>query len=99
VLACETAAGARATQEPPQEEWRRPYPLFPRLLFVLDGTGLAGVDNRISALGSAAAQLGPTALPGVSVLAAALTVILRDGRSAPVWRPVHDPHQRVPWNH
>ncbi|MER5924959.1 replication-relaxation family protein [Streptomyces mirabilis] len=37
-------------QEPALEEWRRRYPLFPRVLFVLDGTGPAGVENRISAL-------------------------------------------------
>ncbi|MFJ9590390.1 replication-relaxation family protein [Streptomyces acidicola] len=37
-------------QEPTPEEWRRHYPLFPRVLFVLDSTGPAGVENRISAL-------------------------------------------------
>ncbi|MGW4823230.1 replication-relaxation family protein [Streptomyces sp. NPDC004227] len=43
--------GRRPTfQEPVLEEWRRRYPLFPRVLFVLDGTGPAGVENRISAL-------------------------------------------------
>ncbi|MFF8366919.1 replication-relaxation family protein [Rhodococcus erythropolis] len=85
--------------EPPQEEWRRHYPLFPRLLFILDGTGPVGVENRISALKSAAGQLTPDALPGVPVLAAALTDILHDGPSAPIWRPVQDPGQRVGWSH
>ncbi|MFE3249825.1 replication-relaxation family protein [Streptomyces sp. NPDC059209] len=33
-----------------QEVWRQRYPLFPRLLFVLDGTGPTGVNNRITAL-------------------------------------------------
>ncbi|MDL5205344.1 hypothetical protein QQS16_35815 [Streptomyces sp. ALI-76-A] len=37
-----------------QEEWRRHYPIFPRLLFVLDCTGPAGIENRISALHAAA---------------------------------------------
>jgi hypothetical protein len=76
------APGTRRRQiglEPLQEEWRRHYPLFPRLLFVLDGTGPAGVDNRIRALRTAACQLTPDALPGVPVLAAALTDILRNG--------------------
>ncbi|MFD7934214.1 hypothetical protein ACFV4T_06715 [Streptomyces sp. NPDC059755] len=31
--------GRRRAVEPVQEEWRRHYPVFPRLLFVLDGTG------------------------------------------------------------
>jgi hypothetical protein len=45
------APGRRPTlQEPGLEEWRRRYPLFPRILFVLDGTGPAGVENRIAAL-------------------------------------------------
>lgn len=33
-----------------QEVWRQRYPLFPRLLFVLDSTGSTGVQNRIQAL-------------------------------------------------
>lgn len=39
-------------QEPPggPEAWRRCYPLFPQLLFVLEGTGPAGVESRIGAL-------------------------------------------------
>ncbi|MFI5474568.1 replication-relaxation family protein [Streptomyces cacaoi] len=36
-----------------QEEWRRHYPLFPRLLFVLDGTGPAGINTRVRALHAA----------------------------------------------
>jgi hypothetical protein len=43
--------GRRPTlQELAVEEERRRYPLFPRILFVLDGTGPVGVGNRISAL-------------------------------------------------
>ena len=49
-----TIPGRRPTlKEPALEEWRRRYPLFPRVLFVLvvlfvlDGTGPAGVENRI----------------------------------------------------
>jgi hypothetical protein len=79
-------------------EERRPHrPPLPRLLFVLDGTGAAGVENRIIALESALLHLGPAALPGVPVLAATLADILRDGPSAPIWRPVRNPDQRVPW--
>lgn len=85
-------------QEPAVEEWRRRYPLFPRVLFVLDGTGPAGVDNRIRALRAGAGRLAPTGfLHHVPVLAAPLTELLQHGPSAPVWRPVHDPGQRVPW--
>ncbi|WP_060904614.1 hypothetical protein [Streptomyces scabiei] len=47
--------GRRPTlQEPGLEEWRRPYPLFPQVLFVLDATGPAGGENRITALRAAA---------------------------------------------
>ncbi|MGW5249781.1 hypothetical protein ACWEQN_39570 [Streptomyces sp. NPDC004129] len=47
--------------EAPQEEWRRHYPLFPRLLFVLDGAGPAGAETRIHTLNAAAAD---PVLPG-----------------------------------
>ncbi|MFE2944906.1 replication-relaxation family protein [Streptomyces sp. NPDC059255] len=50
-----------ALQEPAVEDWLRRYPHFPRVLFVLDGTGPAGVENRISALhaGSQTADVIP----------------------------------------
>lgn len=72
------------------------HPLFPRLLFVLDGTGPAGVENRISALHAGAGLLAhfPYDVP---VLAAPLADLLQHGSSAPVWRPVHDPGWRVRW--
>ncbi|MET7779697.1 replication-relaxation family protein [Streptomyces sp. NPDC005388] len=91
--------GRRPTlQEPVLEEWRRRYPLFPRVLFVLDGTGPAGVDNRISALHAGAGLLAPSRFPyDVPILAAPLADLLHHGPSAPIWRPVHDPDQRVPW--
>jgi hypothetical protein len=86
-------------QESPQEEWRRPYPLFPRLLFVLGGTGPAGIDTRISALHAAARSQTPVAFRHeVPVLAAPLTELLRDGPAAPVWHHVLDPGRRVGWN-
>ncbi|MEU1458632.1 hypothetical protein [Streptomyces avermitilis] len=94
--------GCRPTlQEPVLEEWRRRYPLFPRVLFVLDGTGPAGVENRVRALRAGAGQAAPSGfLHDVPVLAAALAV-LQHGPCAPVWRPVHDPDpdpdQRVNW--
>ncbi|WRZ45958.1 replication-relaxation family protein [Streptomyces sp. NBC_01314] len=89
--------GRRPTlQKPAVEEWRRRYPLFPRLLFVLDGTGPAGVENRISALRAGAGLLArfPYDVP---VLVAPLADLLQHAPSAPVWRPVHDPGQRVRW--
>ncbi|MEU3620767.1 hypothetical protein ABZ725_52360 [Streptomyces sp. NPDC006872] len=89
--------GRRPTvQEPAVEEWRRRYPLFPRLLFVLDGTGPAGVENRISALRAGAGLLArfPYDVP---VLVAPLADLVQHGPSAPVWRPVHDPGRRVRW--
>ncbi|MFI5681581.1 hypothetical protein [Streptomyces cellulosae] len=73
-------------QEPPQEEWRRHYPLFPRVLFVLDGTGPAGIDSRIRALHAAARDLAPSGcLRDAIVLAAPLVDLLpRRPRSARV---------------
>ncbi|MEU4490396.1 hypothetical protein [Streptomyces purpurascens] len=43
------------------EAWRRRYALFPRVLFVLDGTGPVGIENRVSALHAATRELAPTA--------------------------------------
>ncbi|MFE2581265.1 replication-relaxation family protein [Streptomyces sp. NPDC059378] len=79
--------------------WRHRYPLFPRLLFVLDGTGAAGVDNRISALNAASRELEGRGglLREVPVLAVSMTDLLQRGPSAPVWQPVQDPAQRVDW--
>jgi hypothetical protein len=92
--------GRRPTlQQPAVEGWRRRYPLFPRLLFVLDGTGPVGIENRISALHAATRDMTLFGfLHEVPVLAAPLTNLLRDGPSAPVWRPVQDPGSRVPWD-
>ncbi|MEU5485046.1 replication-relaxation family protein [Streptomyces mirabilis] len=85
-------------QKPELEDWRRHYPLFPRLLFVLDGTGPAGIENRVTALRAAARQLAPSRfLHDVPILAAPLADLLHHSPSAPVWRPVHDPDQRVHW--
>jgi hypothetical protein len=92
--------GRRPTvQEPRVEGWRRRYPVFPRLLFVLDGTGPAGIENRISALRAATRELALYAfLRDVPVLVAPLTDLLQNGPSAPVWRPVQAPGSRVPWD-
>ncbi|MFF2999467.1 replication-relaxation family protein [Streptomyces sp. NPDC057950] len=87
----------RIGQEPPQEEWRKRYPVFPRLLFVLANTGPAGIETRIDALQAAAALDGGNFLHKVPVLAAPLADLLRDGPTAPIWRPLTDPSQRVSW--
>ncbi|MEV0186362.1 replication-relaxation family protein [Streptomyces sp. NPDC050625] len=88
------------SQQPPEEDWRRHYPLFPRLLFVLDGTGPTGVQNRIRALHAAASEPAlADFLRTVPALAAPMTDLLRNGPSAPVWRPVQHPDQQVPWSH
>ncbi|MET9387605.1 replication-relaxation family protein [Streptomyces sp. NPDC002928] len=79
-------------QEPVKEEWRQRYPLFPRLLFVLDGTGPTGIATRINALHAATGNLALASfLRNVPVLAAPLVDLLRNGPSAPVWRPSRTP--------
>jgi hypothetical protein len=56
------------------------------------------VDERISALHAAAAEPDTAGfLRDVPALAATLTDVLRVGPGAPVWRPVQDPEQCVPW--
>ncbi|WP_432177012.1 replication-relaxation family protein [Streptomyces sp. Tue6028] len=85
-------------QEPARENWRERYPLFPRLLFVLDGTGPAGLDNRISALRAACRQLTqPGFIRDATILAVSLTDLLENGPSAPVWRSMASPGRRVSW--
>ncbi|WP_432043495.1 hypothetical protein [Streptomyces cadmiisoli] len=87
-------------QGPVAEDWRRRYPVFPRLLFVLDSTGPAGITNRITALHAAVRQPAPAGLVrDIPVLAAPLVDLLRDGPAAAVWRPAHNPDQRVSWMH
>ncbi|MFF9221754.1 replication-relaxation family protein [Streptomyces viridosporus] len=88
--------------EPMQETWRQRYPLFPRLLFVLDGTGRAGVETRIHALRAAARDIALAGfLREVPVLAVPLADLLRHGPAAPVWQPIPgtDHGQRVDWMH
>ncbi|GAA4048794.1 replication-relaxation family protein [Streptomyces shaanxiensis] len=86
-------------QEPLLEEWRRSYPLFPRILFVLDGTGPAGVTTRITALHAAAADPALAGFPrDVPIFAASMTDLRNNGPSAPVWRPVQDPATAVTWS-
>ncbi|MFH0177077.1 hypothetical protein ACIA6D_35750 [Streptomyces cacaoi] len=96
-----TPVGRRRTAETAQgseEEWRRHYPLFPRPLFVLDGTGPAGIDSRLRALHAADVDLTVAHfLREVNVLAAPMTDLLQHGPAAAVWRPVRDPEHRVGW--
>ncbi|USQ89891.1 replication-relaxation family protein (plasmid) [Streptomyces phaeoluteigriseus] len=87
-------------QELGREEWRRSYPLFPRVLFVLDGTGPAGITTRIDALRAAATQPAVAAFVGdVPVLAAPLTDLIQHGPSGAVWHPVHGSGRRLGWMH
>ncbi|MBL1109772.1 replication-relaxation family protein [Streptomyces sp. 5-8] len=91
--------GRRLPTEPPSEEWRRRYPLFARVLFVLDGTGPAGIEARISALHAAARDLSPTAFARtVPALTASLADLRVHGPAGPVRRPVHNPESRVGWS-
>lgn len=90
----------QAGQEPVREEWRRHYPLFPRLLFVLDGTGPAGIETRIRALRAAAADPALSGfLRNVPVLVAPLVEVLQGCPAEPVWHPVQDPGSTVNWSH
>ncbi|MER6066293.1 replication-relaxation family protein [Streptomyces sp. NPDC001792] len=87
-------------QEPAQEQWRRRYPLFPRLLFVLDGTGPAGITTRIRALHAATVDPAVAGfLHAVPVVAASLADLRNNGPSEPVWRPIRDPDRTVVWSH
>ncbi|WP_306420943.1 hypothetical protein [Streptomyces griseicoloratus] len=89
--------GARhrpAIQEPAKEDWRRRYPLFPRLLFILDGTGPAGVETRIHALHAAARDVTlADFLREVLVLAAPMTDLLQHGPAAPTMNPTTAGHR------
>ncbi|MFF1443348.1 hypothetical protein [Streptomyces sp. NPDC058295] len=88
----------RRTAEAVQEQWRRHYPLFPRLLFVLDATGPVGIDSRVRALHAADVDLAVALLlREVTVLAAPMTDLLQHGPAAAVWRPIRDPERRVGW--
>ncbi|MGW5568182.1 replication-relaxation family protein [Streptomyces tendae] len=90
--------GTRRTLTVSEESWRRRYPLFPRLLFVLDGTGPAGIHTRLTALQAAARQPTHTALlHEVPILAAPMTDLLRHGPTAPVWHPIGGPDQQLGW--
>ncbi|MER6134469.1 hypothetical protein [Streptomyces sp. NPDC001815] len=58
----------------------------------------SGIHNLLQSLHTAARDIAPTGfLHDVPILVAAVTDLLRDGPSAPVWRPVHDPARRVSW--
>ncbi|MGC9479253.1 replication-relaxation family protein [Streptomyces sp. WG4] len=89
--------GTRPHLAAQEESWRRRYPLFPRLLFILDGTGPVGADNRIDALHAATRQLPPALLHDVPILATTTTELLQHGPAAPVWQPVTRPGHRASW--
>ncbi|XVV39704.1 hypothetical protein ACQPXT_01225 [Streptomyces sp. CA-100214] len=82
-----------------EASWRRRYPLFPRLLFVLDGTGPAGIHTRIHASTPPPSNSRPCSCADVPVLAAPLTDLLLHGPAAPIWHPVTATDQRVGWMH
>ncbi|MGI5135588.1 MULTISPECIES: replication-relaxation family protein [unclassified Streptomyces] len=57
--------------QPQEEDWKRRYALFPRLLFVLDGTGPTDIATRIQALHAATTALTLSSfLRDVPILAA-----------------------------
>ncbi|MFE0520757.1 replication-relaxation family protein [Streptomyces sp. NPDC058954] len=89
----------RVTESQPEESWKRRYARFPRLLFVLDGTGPIGTETRIRALHASTTEVTGlhSLLSAVPILAAPLVDILRNGPSAPVWRPIQAPEQSVSW--
>ncbi|MFJ8034638.1 replication-relaxation family protein [Streptomyces sp. NPDC096032] len=92
--------GRRPTLEASQEEWRRRYPLFPRLLFILDGTGPTGITTRIQALHAASKHPAvDVLLRTIPVLAAPLTDLRHHGPAAPIWHPIQHPDRRVSWMH
>ncbi|MFJ5780233.1 hypothetical protein [Streptomyces sp. NPDC093094] len=74
----------RTTADELEEPWRRRYPHFPRLLFILDGTGSAGVENRISALHATRNLNVADFLREVQAMPTAMTDLLQHGPSAPV---------------
>ncbi|MGW7256540.1 hypothetical protein [Streptomyces sp. NPDC054834] len=87
-----------AGQQPPEEDWRRRYPLFPRLLFVLDGTEPTGVETRIRALRATASQPALSGfLRSVPVLAASLVGLLprRPLRTRVAARPRSRTHSQL----
>ncbi|MFF4398601.1 hypothetical protein [Streptomyces sp. NPDC001480] len=56
------------------------------------------MESLISALRAGTELLAPSRFPyDVRVLAAPLADLLQHDPSAPVWRPVHDPDQRMAW--
>ena len=86
--------------EPTQENWRQRYPLFPRLLFVLVGTGPAGITARLHAIRITTRDITLAGfLRKVPVLATSLTDLLQHGPATPVWRPIQEPDHRVDWMH
>ncbi len=79
--------------------WERRYPVFPRLLFVLTGTGQAGFANRATDLETTArtpyvARMLRTVAAGV----AKLEDLEADGPGADLWWPLSDLDEGpVPW--
>ncbi|MER6291094.1 replication-relaxation family protein [Streptomyces sviceus] len=91
-------ARPRTQQTVAEESWKRRYRRFPRLLFVLDGTGPAGISTRMNALHDVSEFSDLSGLlRSTPVLVTSMTDILRDGPSAPAWRPVQDLSQRISW--
>ncbi|MGA5284887.1 replication-relaxation family protein [Streptomyces griseoincarnatus] len=91
--------GTRPRLAVQEESWRRRYPLFPRLLFILDSTGSAGFKNRVEALNAATRQLPPAFLHNVPILATAMTELLQHGPAAHIWQPVTRLGYRASWMH
>ncbi|MGW2827360.1 replication-relaxation family protein [Streptomyces sp. NPDC001443] len=85
-------------QEAAVEKWRRRYPLFPRILFLLDSTGPTGAENRIRALRARASLLTPPRFPyNIPAHATPLANLPHHSPSAPLWHPAHNPSRQVHW--
>ncbi|MFI8170941.1 replication-relaxation family protein [Streptomyces sp. NPDC085931] len=92
--------GTRHQTAAREEGWRQRYPLFPRLLFVLDGTGPTATHTRLHALHTAAQHPDTAAfLRDVPALAVSMTDLTHHGPGEPVWHLITNPDQHVSWTH
>lgn len=68
--------------------WERRYVRFPRLLFVLTGTGRTGFDNRVGGLRTHAQERHVAKMLQAVPAAAGLEDLQRYGPNGKVWYPL-----------